>query len=41
MSRILAKRIKEEDQTKGEIIIADTAEEKSQEGKVWRRTKGS
>ena len=32
--RILVNRIKEEDQTKGGIIIPDTAKEKPQEGKV-------
>jgi len=32
--RILVKRIKEEDKTKGGIIIPDTAKEKPQEGKV-------
>ncbi len=32
--RILVKRIDEEEQTKGGIIIPDTAKEKPQEGKV-------
>ena len=32
--RILIKRIKEEERTKGGIIIPDTAKEKPQEGKV-------
>jgi chaperonin GroES len=32
--RILVKRIKEEDKTKGGIIIPDSAKEKPQEGKV-------
>ncbi len=32
--RVLVMRIKEEDQTKGGIIIPDTAKEKPQEGKV-------
>jgi chaperonin GroES len=32
--RILVNRIKEEDKTKGGIIIPDTAKEKPQEGKV-------
>ena len=32
--RILVKRIKEEDKTKGGIIIPDTAKEKPQSGKV-------
>jgi chaperonin GroES len=32
--RILVKRIKEEEKTKGGIIIPDTAKEKPQEGKV-------
>jgi chaperonin GroES len=32
--RILIKRIKEEEKTKGGIIIPDTAKEKPQEGKV-------
>ncbi len=32
--RILLKRIKEEEKTKGGIIIPDTAKEKPQEGKV-------
>ena len=38
--RILVKRIKEEDQTKGGIIIPDTAKEKPQEGKVVAVGKG-
>ena len=32
--RILVKRVKEEEQTKGGIIIPDTAKEKPQEGNV-------
>jgi chaperonin GroES len=32
--RILVKRVKEEEKTKGGIIIPDTAKEKPQEGKV-------
>ena len=32
--RILVKRIKEEEKTKGGIIIPDTAKEKPHEGKV-------
>ena len=32
--RILAKRVEEEETTKGGIIIPDTAKEKPQEGKV-------
>jgi chaperonin GroES len=32
--RILVKRIKEEDQTKGGIIIPDTAKEKPKEGQI-------
>ena len=32
--RILVKRVKEEEQTKGGIIIPDTAKEKPAEGKV-------
>ena len=32
--RILVKRVKEEERTKGGIIIPDTAKEKPQEGKV-------
>jgi chaperonin GroES len=32
--RVLVKRIKEEDKTKGGIIIPDTAKEKPQEGRV-------
>ena len=38
--RILVKRIKEEDKTKGGIIIPDTAKEKPQEGKVVAVRKG-
>ena len=38
--RILVKRIKEEDKTKGGIIIPDTAKEKPQEGKVVEVGKG-
>ena len=38
--RILVMRIKEEDQTKGGIIIPDTAKEKPQEGKVVAVGKG-
>jgi Chaperonin 10 Kd subunit len=38
--RILVKRIKEEDQTKGGIIIPDTAKEKPQEGKIVAVGKG-
>ena len=38
--RILVKRIKEEEKTKGGIIIADTAKEKPQEGKVVAVGKG-
>jgi chaperonin GroES len=38
--RILVNRIKEEDQTKGGIIIPDTAKEKPQEGKVVAVGKG-
>lgn len=38
--RILVKRIKEEDKTKGGIIIPDTAKEKPQEGKVVAVGKG-
>jgi len=38
--RILVKRIKEEDKTKGGIIIPDTAKEKPQEGKVIAVGKG-
>ena len=39
--RILVKRIKEEERTKGGIIIPDTAKEKPQEGKVvaWARAR--
>ena len=32
--RVLVKRVKEEEKTKGGIIIPDTAKEKPQEGKV-------
>ena len=38
--RILVKRIKEEDKTKGGIIIPDSAKEKPQEGKVVAVGKG-
>ena len=38
--RILVKRIKEEDKTKGGIIIPDTAKEKPQEAKVVAVGKG-
>ena len=38
--RILVKRIKEEERTKGGIIIPDTAKEKPQEGKVVAVGKG-
>jgi chaperonin GroES len=38
--RILVQRIKEEDKTKGGIIIPDTAKEKPQEGKVVAVGKG-
>ena len=38
--RILVKRIKEEDKTKGGIIIPDTAKEKPQEGKFVAVGKG-
>jgi len=37
---ILVKRIKEEDKTKGGIIIPDTAKEKPQEGRRWRLARG-
>ncbi len=37
---ILVKRVKEEDKTKGGIIIPDTAKEKPQEGKVVAVGKG-
>ena len=39
--RILVKRIKEEDKTKGGIIIPDTAKEKPQEAKSsrWARAR--
>jgi chaperonin GroES len=38
--RILVKGIKEEDKTKGRIIMPDTAKEKPQEGKVVAGGKG-
>jgi chaperonin GroES len=38
--RILVKRIKEEDKSKGGIIIPDTAKEKPQEGRVVAVGKG-
>src|SRR5260370_39676565 len=38
--RILVQRIKEEDKTKGGIIIPDTAKEKPQEGKAVAGGKG-
>jgi chaperonin GroES len=38
--RILVKRIEEEEQTKGGIIIPDTAKEKPQEGKVIAAGRG-
>jgi chaperonin GroES len=38
--RILVNRIKEEDQTKGGIIIPDSAKEKPQEGKIVAVGKG-
>ncbi len=38
--RILVKRIKEEEKTKGGLIIPDTAKEKPQEGKVVAVGKG-
>jgi len=38
--RILVKRIKEEDKSKGGIIIPDTAKEKPQEGRVVAIGKG-
>ena len=38
--RVLVKRIKEEEKTKGGIIIPDTAKEKPQEGKVVSVGKG-
>jgi chaperonin GroES len=38
--RVLVKRVKEEDRTKGGIIIPDTAKEKPQEGKVVAVGKG-
>jgi chaperonin GroES len=38
--RVLVKRIKEEDKTKGGIIIPDTAKEKPQEGEVVAVGKG-
>ena len=38
--RVLVKRIKEEERTKGGIVIPDTAKEKPQEGKVIAVGKG-
>jgi chaperonin GroES len=38
--RILVKQVKEEDQTKGGIIIPDTAKEKPQEGRIVAVGKG-
>jgi chaperonin GroES len=38
--RILVKRVKEEDKSRGGIIIPDTAKEKPQEGKVVAVGKG-
>jgi len=38
--RVLVRRIKEEEKTKGGIIIPDTAKEKPQEGKVIAVGKG-
>jgi chaperonin GroES len=38
--RVLVKRIKEEERTKGGIVIPDTAKEKPQEGKVVSVGKG-
>ena len=38
--RILVMRVKEEDKTKGGIIIPDTAKEKPQEGKIVAVGKG-
>jgi chaperonin GroES len=38
--RLLVKRVKEEEKTKGGIIIPDTAKEKPQEGKVVAVGKG-
>jgi chaperonin GroES len=38
--RVIIKRIKEEEQTKGGIIIPDTAKEKPQEGQVISVGKG-
>ena len=38
--RILVKRVKEEERTKGGIIIPDTAKEKPQEGKIIAVGKG-
>ena len=38
--RILVKRVKEEERTKGGIIIPDTAKEKPQEGKIVAVGKG-
>jgi chaperonin GroES len=40
VDRILVKRIKEEDKSKGGIIIPDTAKEKPQEGRVVAVGKG-
>ncbi len=37
---IIVKRVKEEDKTKGGIIIPDTAKEKPQEGKIVAVGKG-
>ena len=38
--RVIVKRVKEEEKTKGGIIIPDTAKEKPQEGKVVAVGKG-
>ena len=38
--RVIVKRVKEEEKTKGGIIIPDTAKEKPQEGKVIAVGKG-
>ncbi len=38
--RLIVKRLDEEEKTKGEIIIPDTAKEKPQEGKVIAVGKG-
>jgi chaperonin GroES len=38
--RLLVKRVKEEEKTKGGIIIPDTAKEKPQEGKIVAVGKG-